>query len=179
MNALIQITGKKRHGKDTVTNMLLNQIDRSYRFAFADSMKYILAETLGITVNELEELKNDDTKPHREYLQRFGQKAKGYFGEECWKNIVKKEIASLPKNATAIVSDTRYPVELFGRAIVVKVVNPRIKSTDAHSSETLVEEIKADYIIYNDGTLEDLELKVSHLVNEMMVKGELPKPRSS
>ena len=162
---VIIIGGRKRVGKDTVATLLVKYIGKAKCISLASPMKEILADTLGISVEEVERLKNNESNPHRGYLQRFGQKAKEYFGEECWIEYNRHVIANLPKGTTAIIPDFRYPNETKAGDITINVVNPKLPGvTDNHSSENSMNNFEFDYTIINNGTLEDLENTVENLV---------------
>ena len=174
MENVISISGQKRAGKDMVTKILLKKIKGSYRVALADPMKYILADMLGLTYEELDKLKNDDSKPHRKYLQNLGQKCKEYFGKECWADYSRHVIANLPKDSTAIISDVRFPFETRDTDITINVVRTSLgKTTDSHPSENSMGDITFDFTIYNDGTLEDLDKEVEALVGKLRETGIL------
>lgn len=74
-------------------------------------------------------------------------------------------IGNLKPEDRAIVTDVRFPNEVEGikkkGGIVIRVVRPSKISTSTHPSETSLNDYKDwDYIITNDGTLEELEQKV-------------------
>ena len=164
---VILIAGDKRVGKDTVADMLLAKINKSNRVAYADPMKDMVANMLGITVEELEKLKNDETKPHRGYLQRFGQRAKRYFGENCWGDYAEFIIANSPKGSVSVISDFRMPIEYVEGALTIKILDRRKQNKDTHISENALGDFEFDITIYNEGSLEDLEKEVDSLVKRL------------
>jgi len=168
---VILIAGLARAGKDTVADMLADKIDKTYRLAYAEPMKAILADTLGLSLEDLELRKNSNLYAHRGYLQRFGQKCKEYFGENCWGEIVERQVEHLPNDGVAILSDFRMPIEYIDGAITIKVVNPKVKSTDKHISENALTNFNFDITIVNDSTLEQLEDKVQDVVNRLEASG--------
>lgn len=170
---VILVAGARRHGKNTIADMLATKIKKSRRLAYAEPMKDILADTLGVSVEELEDLKNSESLPHRGYLQRFGQKAKELFGSAVWVNIIKHKIANLPKGTTTIISDFRMPIEALDGALTIKVINAKVKDTDEHISERALDSFEFDVIIVNDGTLKDLETKVDNLLTDLSTSGWL------
>ena len=158
----------KRSGKDTVAGMLIERITGAKRVALADPMKAIIMDMMGLTYQELEDLKNDDSKPHRGYLQRLGQKAKEFFGESCWRDYSRHVIACLPKNSTAIISDVRFPFETSRGDLTINVVRRSIgKNTDTHVSENGMKGFEFDITIYNDSTLKELGVQVDNLVAKL------------
>ncbi len=170
---VILIAGDKRAGKDTVADMIINKLNNAYKLSYAEPMKVILAETLGITLDQLEIRKNNELYSHRGYLQRFGQVCKRYFGENCWVEIVEHTIENLPNNSVVVLSDLRLPNEVLDGAITVKVVNPRIKNKDTHISENALKDYNFDITIVNDGTLEQLEDKVKDMLGRLRASGRL------
>lgn len=68
-----------------------------------------------------------------------------------------------------VITDCRFPNEADAvrRAGggVIKVVRPSLQQeVDLHASETSIDEIEPDYLILNDGTLQDLEAKVREIL---------------
>ena len=67
-----------------------------------------------------------------------------------------------------IITDTRFPNEANAiknkGGIVVKVERPGIVPINSHPSETALETYNFDYIIHNDGSINDLENKVREFV---------------
>jgi hypothetical protein len=76
-----------------------------------------------------------------------------------------------------LVSDCRFPNEAKAvkarGGIVIKVVRPDAKADDSHQSETLIDDIDADYTLYNDTTLENLMLNVDSLVRLLRGNGKI------
>lgn len=72
-------------------------------------------------------------------------------------------------NADVLAIDMRDPrdiaraVEIFG-AITVLIRNPRVKSIETNHADRDVENFEYDYVIDNDGTLEDLDKKSKEFV---------------
>lgn len=160
---VVMIAGKARSGKDTVANMLAEKLDNTHRLALAAPMKDIVADMLDIRVEELEELKNNPDTPHRGYLQRFGQKAKEYFGNNCWVDYLQHVVNNLPNSSVVIVSDFRYPNEELPNSITVNVTNNRVTTKDSHSSENALNGMVFNITIVNNGTLSDLDKEVEKL----------------
>lgn len=71
-----------------------------------------------------------------------------------------------------IITDTRYPNEIDAISklggVKIKVINPRIEEDSMHLSEVALDNYEDwDYIIVNDGTLEDLENEVKEVLEDM------------
>ena len=170
---VIIIAGRKRAGKDTVANLFIKHLDKAVKVPLATPMKELVADMLHISMEDLEDLKNNEQNPHRGYLQRFGQKAKEYFGEDCWINYNRHLIANLPKGTTAIISDFRFPKESKEGDITINVINDRLpENLDSHSSENSMGNCMFDYTIYNNGTIREVEEEVVRVVNSLKADGK-------
>ncbi len=71
-----------------------------------------------------------------------------------------------------LVTDVRFPQEVEAiksrHGIVIRVVRPSREDGDKHISETALDDYKGfDYVIVNDGTLEELEEKVRKILEEL------------
>jgi hypothetical protein len=78
---------------------------------------------------------------------------------------VNATLGNLGDTERVIITDVRFLNEVEGikkrKGIVVRVVRPSKISTSTHPSETALNDYNDwDYVIVNDGTLEDLEAKV-------------------
>ena len=136
---VIGITGNKRHGKNTLAKFLKEELEakglRVKEYAFADAIKEVLCDVLGIDCETLERLKNlelfgevaviDNTEYElvgkttvRAAAQALGQKMKEVLNDdEVWLNIVRDKIKQDVMNGevdVAIVTDVRFPFEADG-----------------------------------------------------------------
>jgi len=166
MPKVIQISGKKRHGKDTIASILMDKFPDAILLSFAEPMKQIIATTLGITLTELDELKNTDHKV-RGILQRFGSEAmKAVFGEDVWAELLKRKLLKMPDNALVIITDWRFNCEVIEGSLKLRVNRPTLSiDTDAHRSELELDDYKYfDYILENVAGINELEQLVYHLI---------------
>lgn len=91
---------------------------------------------------------------------------------------VNATLGDLKETDHVIVTDVRFPNEVEGikrkGGKVVKIIRPSVVSTSTHPSETSLNNYTDwDYVIVNDGTLDDLEKKVL----EMLIKFDIiPQP---
>jgi len=170
---IVLIAGDKRAGKDTVANIIADRIEKVTILHYADLMKEILAETLGMSLEELETKKNDYNFKHREYLQRFGMKMREVFGEDVWVDKLKAVIQHIPSDHLIVIPDFRIPNEALDGATTIKVINPRAKRTDKHISENALNNFKFDVTVINDGTLEQLDDKVEDVLGRLRAGGAL------
>jgi hypothetical protein len=184
---IIAICGHKFSGKSTVARLLHNATGYEV-VSFADKLKDITCVLSGCTREHLEDydfketqLVPDYLRPYclnaekptfRAFLQHFGSEVMRGVNDNIWIDCT---LSNCGENA--IISDCRFPNEAKAikerGGIVIKVVRPDAKAKDSHQSETLIDEIDADYTIWNDTTLDDLVLNVDSLVRLLKVNGRL------
>lgn len=175
---IIAICGHKFSGKSTVARLLGNATGYEV-VSFADKLKDITCILSGCTREDLEdydfkenELVPDYLQPYcgnaqkptfRAFLQHFGSEVMRGVNDNIWIDCT---LGNDSENV--IVSDCRFPNEAKAvkarGGIVIKVVRPDVKASDSHQSETRIDEIEADYTIWNDTTLENLVANVDSLV---------------
>jgi len=171
------IVGKARHGKDTVADILKDNLVDSVTLYHAKHLKDVACLNLALgSIEELDYYKNNNIKYHgvdiRKYLQQLADTLRA--GNE---NIFIDELNDQIATAIAqgylniIITDVRYIRELdnlkrnAGSSLIsIKVIRPNIKDIESsnHSSETEVDTIVTEYTVYNDGTLNDLEQKIKN-----------------
>lgn len=168
---IIGFAGKKRSGKDTITEYIINKYS-SYdfkRYAFGDPVKEVCKILFGFNDEQLfgnrkEELDNEIGIKPREAFQKIGTD----FGRknihelfpdlkvnngEIWIDIFKRYVRNNKKNY--IISDVRFQneadaiKELGG---IVIYIDSNYSLDDFHESEKI--EVKYDYKLENYGTLE-------------------------
>lgn len=188
MTKVIAISGKMRHGKDWVASTMKTILEQRGKtvevMAHADTMKFLLATTLGITEEQLDEYKNntkmfkvviidnhDGTSEHttdcRELLQRFGNDAmKTVFGEDIWAKTLATRIAK-SRADVILIPGLRFHIEIDNLPIdttLIRVFNNSIVSEETHSSEIALDNYQFDF--YLDNTDKQLtEETVEKLLN--------------
>ena len=175
---IIAICGHKFSGKSTVARLLHNATGYPV-VSFADKLKDITCVLSGCTREDLEdydfkenELAPDFLRPYcgntkkptfRAFLQHFGSEVMRGVNDNIWIDCT---LSNCGKNV--IISDCRFPNEAKAikrrGGIVIKVVRPDAKAEDSHQSETHIDEIDADYTLWNDSTMENLVANVDSLV---------------
>ena len=155
MRKIILINGKKRAGKDYVAKILKEKLGNCEIFHYADSMKQIIADTFEISLEELENFKNENVEiifnnrktTFRRILQCFATEAiKPVFGNNIWKRIVLEKIKETNVEYI-IIPDFRFPEEYIAGSYTVKVLGG--EQLDSHISEHALNNFKFDYIIDN------------------------------
>lgn len=189
---LIGLNGRLKAGKDTTFGIIQKLHPEAERVSFADKLYESAAAALGIGVEALRELKNDEedaaimlfgsggnafhSLSFREYLQRYGTEAhRDVFGQEFWVDM------ALPANLNhsdklLVVTDMRFPNEaarvgdLGGH--LVKVCRHTETRHSEHASEQNIDYM-IDYFLDNTGTLEDLEGNVVDMMFRL-TESEVP-----
>lgn len=167
---VIGISGKKRSGKDTayeIARKHLNSLDIvTGHVAFADRVKWYADKYFGIT-------KDDDKESIRFILQGIGQMLREEINKLYWVNIVDEEIAASKNIDVMFITDLRYRNEVtyvnsLAQGHVIRVVNPRTETPDAHASEMELDDYDFPLVIENSGTLEDLNIAVISTIDEII-----------
>ena len=184
---LIAICGHKFSGKSTVARLLHNATGYEV-VSFADKLKDVCCVLSGCTREQLEDydfketqLVPDYLRPYclnaekptfRAFLQHFGSEVMRGVNDNIWIDCT---LSNCGENA--IISDCRFPNEAKAvkarGGIVIKVVRPDAKASDSHQSETRIDEIDADYVLWNDTTLENLVLNVDSLVRLLRANNKI------
>lgn len=178
----VALFGKIRSGKDTVGEILINEYGCT-RVAFGDGIKKIIDEFFPEAW--------DNGKPRHHY-QFIGQKLRELNPDVWVNNLIKRAEDIRLQNliyrgvsTSFVVTDGRQANEAVklreqGYTIVVVETDEttrieRMRQAGdnftlemlRHETELQVDLIEPDYVINNNGTLEDLKNKVRELVNEL------------
>lgn len=182
---LIGMIGKKRSGKDTVAKTLIDRHGFK-RYAFADPMRSALLDLnpylapvaypgsltttdpvrLADYVDALGWEMAKENPEVRRLLQNYGVSVREHVQPDAWVTATTRKVAAdLDEGRPVVITDVRFPNEAeaitaFG-GYLVRVHRPGLLSTDTHISEVALDGYTADRDIYNDGSLAELERKVS------------------
>lgn len=171
MLKIVMISGYKRSGKDFVSSKLKELIDDSVVMSIAAPLKDIIATSLDISVEQLDDYKNlgntllTPEATYRAVLQRFGTEAmKKWFGDDVWIDLF---INNLPKDGVVIVSDWRFKSEYNAVKLMrdvdvttVRVIDKNLFG-DGHISEHDLDGFDFDYTL--DNTAKDKS------INELII----------
>lgn len=173
----ICLAGELRSGKSTVAQYAVDKYGM-VPFAFGDALKQEFHEQFPLLLRE--------PKPRKGY-QMFGQLMRYAWGEDIWINKCFAEISHIRKAAAAynttgsevafmpIITDARQPNE-FEKCreenfVIIKIYTPeelrleRAKQDGdhftledlQHETELHIKDLKANYVIVNDGSIEYLQ----------------------
>jgi len=192
MKTVILINGLPRAGKDTVADFIVDNFNYT-KMSFATPLKSVIAGTFGISLEDLETMKNNtdeygveikvypNNQPQqvlkytnfREILQKFGTEGmKPEFGNSVWGDLLYKKVLESDQKLF-VVPDYRFIVEYQPqdniKIIRILVLDDRELPTEGHASdvELYQNNVKFDYTINNTGTLIELEEKVNSIIKEL------------
>lgn len=168
LNTVFMFNGLKRAGKDTIARLLQEVLKEDFDLdfqilAFAKPMKNIISKSLGVTLEELENLKNAEDimyfhnkeRDFRKLIEDFGQAVKEEMGQDIWARITwgKIEESIEAQGLGCIISDFRFPIEYPSYSdyniVTIKVENANV-SCSGSLAETSLDDFHLDYYIQND-----------------------------
>lgn len=189
MLKVILVSGLKRSGKDFVSAKMQSLIGGSIVMAFAEPLKDIIATTMSVSKDELEEYKNNgehifthseiymndtrDKEPFTNFrliLQRFGTEAmKKHFGDDVWVHLL---ATKLPDDGVVIVSDWRFKREFevlskLAKVYTVRVDDVNLTTDDLHPSETELEDFNFNVRIDNSNKDDRVFADILHFVQRL------------
>ena len=137
-----------------------------YKTSFADKLKQCLSIILRTSRSKFEdnEFKKSEVEwlgiTVRELLQKFGTAIRNEVSDDFW---VKACLNNLEKDDNYLITDVRFKSEAKGikdlEGIIIRV-NREGAGAGNHISEIDLDDYSFDYVINNDGDMEDLLLKV-------------------
>ena len=178
---IIAFTGKAGSGKDTAANILIEKYG-FIKISFAASLKDAVAAIFSWPRDMLEgstaesrawrEQKDEwwsnrlsmNITP-RHILQTWGTElCRDGFHEDIWIASLEKKLVCFPATTNIVITDCRFENEaavihkLGGK--IIQIDRSSIDSESKHSSELGISQNTTDIIIYNKGTLEELEFAI-------------------
>lgn len=167
----IGLIGLAGSGKNAVGTIIVENFKDYSEISFADTLKYVCAH----------HFKWDGKKDEkgRKLLQTIGMALREY-NPDSWVNITEEDININKKTCSLVYTDVRFPNEAAyikkKGGVIVRVVRPSLELTKTHEhvSESSQAEIKEDYTIVNDGSLDDLKEKVFNMMKDFSTKMTQP-----
>ena len=171
---VITISAKAEHGKDTVANMIKEQLeDMGYSVLithYADLLKYICRQFF-----DWDGVKNEEG---RTLLQRVGTETIRAKRPNYWVDFI-KDILKLFEGEWdfVLIPDTRFPNEINDMkeefdCVAVHITRPGFENhlteeQRKHLSEVALDEYEFDYEIINSGTIDNLRVETQDFVNSL------------
>ena len=172
---IVGLSGYAGSGKDETAKIL--GYDGFTRIAFADKLKALALDLnpildvwddKGWRYNHLSTLIDqfgaEDAKKIpsvRKFYQDLGNKVREHLGEETW---VQAAINGIDSNNSYVFADVRYPNEADAvrneGGEIWRINRPGTGPVNDHISERAMDDYDFDRVFDNDGTLEDLEVKI-------------------
>ena len=173
MKLLIGFVGRKRSGKDTLANLVQKTCSNVNILSFADPLKQACKHAYHLRDDQLDLLKDEvDDRwglTPRDMMRSLGTGSFRSADPEHWIKVMGMRMAGLDK---VVVPDVRFQNEaLFIRrngGVLVHVSRKGLENDDDHVTEKTTDSIVCGYSIYNDGTLEELEVKFNGLVRVVL-----------
>jgi dephospho-CoA kinase len=167
---IIGICGKKETGKSTVTNYLVQAYGFT-EFIFAKALKDMLIRNGLATYEDTYVTK---TQHSRWLMQTIGELFRKEVNSNYWVNQVDFQMSKhasdcieADKKIKMVVSDIRYPneAELIKerQGYLIKIVRDT-GYEDNHPSEANVDLIDCEYIIHNNGSINDLYKRIDRVL---------------
>ena len=172
---VICISAKARHGKDTVAELLKESLENKGNKVlithFADLLKYICKTFFGWN--------GEKDEKGRTLLQYIGTDVVGKKRPSYWVDFLVDFLKLFEMEWDyVVIPDCRYPIEIskvkeiFDTALL-RVERPNFDNglTEAqknHPSEVDMDNYDFDYIIYNDGDIKSLKIKVENFIFEKL-----------
>lgn len=170
------VCGKARHGKDTIAEMIRHYyIENHYDVLNLQYSSYIKEYAKKISNWD----GSEETKP-RELLQQLGTNVIRDKIDEAF--FVKKIVDDIKVYSfffdVLTISDARFKLEVdtprdnFENVVIIRVNRPNFdngltEEQKMHRTETDLDDYKNyDYVIENDGNLEDLKEKVTEILKQ-------------
>ena len=188
----IAVSGKAKSGKDTFSNLLMssliNNIGESFNgarsFSFADPIKKIIKIMFPKTKNkylygpsEYRETVipgaffNGQPLTYRILLQNLGTEVAQGYKKDIWLDALDTKLKKAEKKDISlfVITDLRFLHEYNylrnNNFVIIRVLRKNI-NTMVHKSETeqdILKNTDFDYVIDNNGSIEDLKIKIQNL----------------
>ena len=168
---IIVFSGKQFSGKDTVAKILLQRFHSFKRIGIADAIKLMYSDKTGLSIEEIEKNKSK----YRQDLIDLGDWGRAQ-NPDYWLN----SIIQYPGNTMVTDIRVKHELDLFKSydAFAVRVEASQkaraergLLTSVNDQTETQLDNIKDwDYIIYNEGTYEELLVHIDDLIKSIYLK---------
>ena len=178
---VICISGKARHGKDTVADMVRNALrSRGKRVLIVHN-----ADLLKFMCTQLFDWNGEKDERGRHLLQHVGTDVIRAREPDFWVDFIAKELELFPESwDVVLIPDCRFPNEierlkLSGHDVIhLRVFRPNCEDgltqeQQIHVSETALDNVAPDYMICNGSNLVDLTAEVLQFISAVYGQGFL------
>jgi len=174
---LIGLLGRSRSGKDTVAQIIQNLYPDIYGISrFSQPIKNALRELYDFTDNQLEGPQKEEIDLRYDITPRSAMQnmTTTYFklhGDHFFSDRLfnRYERIYKPFGKGIIIPDVRYVHDINQihkkKGIVIKVIRNNLNIL--HDSENHIDNLDADYLIYNNSTLDELKNNIVATFNEL------------
>lgn len=172
---VVLISGKAGHGKDTAAQLMKNELEsrgeKVLIIKFGDAVKWFAREYYNWDGS-----KNIDG---RNLLQYIGTQMMRTYDKYYWGRIVSEFIAANKDFTYALIPDWRFYSEKEiiladnKKCYTIRIERPNFvnhnmtKAQLKHVSETELDNYKFDWIIRNEGSIEDLREKIKIVLDNL------------
>lgn len=177
---VVGVCGYAQSGKDTVAAYLV-QRHQFVRRAFADALREDMAALnpfighwyddmtgqapLWRYAEAIERWGYETAKAQftelRQLLQRYGTEVHRDRDPDCWINRHREWVQNQQywdplADSLIVVPDVRFPNEANYVNVLIRVERPGVGPVNAHISDNMIDKLPANFVVTNDGTVEDL-----------------------
>lgn len=174
---IIGITGLARSGKDTVASFLI-PVTGGYRYALADPIRAMLVPFGVDMADPYWQTHKEDIIPAlgvspRYLMQTLGTEwGRQLVNENVWLLLAQQRVVRFGPGM--VVTDIRFEneadwVRKHG-GIILHVLRKEAPEVELHASEAGVEIKDSDLVIHNNGTLEELQQRVTEMFGDGLSK---------
>lgn len=177
---LIGLAGLARSGKDTAARYLAAHLTL-ISYAFADPLKQALASMFHLTAAQLEGAEKEQPLPWlgkspRELMQLLGTEwGRDLVHPHLWLLLAEQNLQLLAEHDQAmkgvVIRDVRFDNEAewirSKGGVILHLSRPDAAAVAQHSSESGVTKGLGDYLIRNDGALDQLYDELDHFITAL------------
>jgi hypothetical protein len=189
----IGISGKKGSGKDTFGGFLLQNLKPyAYKNNFATPLKFGVSMIFKLDGAQLDGNQKEVVDPYwqmtpREILQRVGTECfRKNFGDDFWCKVFEHRVETNPVKFDylkyVIACDARFPSEAnFIKSkggILIRIERNAVSLNEfsQHESETALDTFEGwDFVVPNNGSLEDLALHAKGVAEQILERTAGPR----
>lgn len=170
---IVYICGPATHGKTTSAKLAKKNYPKWEIMKIGEPIKKIASI---ITSNPNQEQDKefcsnyDPTLTNRDIQIKISNGLMKEFGPDIWTNIFITKLQTI-NSRFIIVDDARFPGQIDGvksafpdyKIITIKLINPRKKDISTEPTERSLDNYEFDIKFSNNGTLDDLEIKIKSI----------------